>query len=117
MILFIFRNKWKSTETDCTPLIRRGTPINIQKIVSLFIILFCGFLCALITLFIEKKFGHALKPQLYSHESTFVTSKDKKIVLLEQFKEDLRITNASNSSLNSQLQDILDLHKKCQCQC
>ena len=110
----MFRNKWKSSLADCTPLIRRGTPINIQKIVSLFIILLCGFLCALITLFIETKYGHVLQSQLYSHEKTIINSKDKKMILLRQFKEDLNI-GIPHSTLNIQLQDILNLHNKCQC--
>ena len=65
--------------------------------------------------FIEKKFGPAFQSQLYSNGSKVITSKDKKIILLKQLKEDLKIANTINSTLNSQLQDILDLRDKCKC--
>ena len=102
-------------EPDCTPLIQRATPINIEKIFSLFIILFCGFLCALITLFFEKRIGSTLQSKHYSNGGTFITSKDKLKILLNEFEEDLRIANTTNSTLSSKLQNIQDLHNKCQC--
>ena len=111
----IFRNKWKILKTDCTPLIQRGTPINIEKISSLLIILFCGFLCALITLIIEKRFQPAFQSEHFSHGSTLITSKYKMKILITEVIEDTKIADVTNSSLNSKLQDILDFNNKCHC--
>ena len=108
----IFRNKWKILKTDCTPLIQRGTPINIEKISSILIILFCGLLFTLITLIIEKRFQPAFQSKHFFHGSTFITSKYKMKILITEVIED---TKTANVSLNSKLQDILDLHNKCHC--
>ena len=113
--MIIFRNKWTQLKSDCTPLIQRGTPINIQKISSLLIILFCGLLCALITLIIEKRFQPAFQSKHFSHGSTLITSKYKMKILITEVIEDTKIAHVTNSSLNSKLQDILDLHNKCHC--
>ena len=107
--MITFRNKWTELKSDCTPLIQRGTPINIQKISSLLIILFCGLLCALFTLFVETIFGPALQPY------TIKNSKYKMKILLREVIEDIKIANVYNSSLNSKLQDIQDLHNNGQC--
>ena len=72
-------------------------------------------LCALIILLLEKKFEPALQSELYSHGSNFPTSKYKMKILLKDLFEDLKIANVTNSSINSKLQAIQELHNKGQC--
>ena len=46
--------KWnRLTQRDCTPLIRKGKPLSIEKLISLFFIPVLGFLLALIIAFFE----------------------------------------------------------------
>ena len=44
---------YRLTQRDCTPLIRKGKPLSIEKLISVFFIPFLGFLLALIIVIFE----------------------------------------------------------------
>ena len=44
---------YRLTQRDCTPLIRKGKPLSIEKLISVFFIPFLGFLLALILVIFE----------------------------------------------------------------
>ena len=61
--------KWnRLTQRDCTPLIRKGKPLSIEKLITLFFIPILGFLLALIMVifeFLVEKFqGRTIKDHI-----------------------------------------------------
>ena len=51
--------RWKIDEPDCSPLIRKGKPLNFNKLISIFFIIGIGVLLAFIVVFFEN-FQHNL---------------------------------------------------------
>ena len=56
------RKKWTALKPDCRPIHKEGKPLNLEKMISLFIMSIIGIFIAIIILIIEK-ICHAYKPR------------------------------------------------------
>ena len=74
--------KWdKFTQRDCKPLVKKGNPLNIEKLSSLFFISLFGLLMAIFSLFLEYLFSSFQKKDI-GPENKIILDKAK-IVLTE----------------------------------
>ena len=94
--------KWKIPEQNCVPLIRKGTPISIEKIATLFIGLLFGLLCAFIVFVVEKQSGSCF---MSVFNTTYKHPKIKVNVLLNEFNE-LSKNYRGDSMLFSKIEEI-----------
>ena len=46
--------RWETMRPNCNPLIRKGNPLSIEKLISIFAILSLGIICALFVMLIEQ---------------------------------------------------------------
>ena len=77
--------KWKINEPNCQPLIRKGNPLNFEKLVSLFLILVIGVICSLIVMIYEKcTFSKEKKANLISEREA---SKKRCGIIFKEMKD------------------------------
>ena len=60
--------RWKIEETDCSPLIREGKPLNFKKLISIFFIIGLGVLLAIIVVLFENFQHNFLKKKNYPNK-------------------------------------------------
>ena len=70
--------KWAIPKPDCGPIHKEGTPISVEKIISLLIISMIGIFIAINILIIEKIF-HAYKSRDHVSNSAFFKNQKSKI--------------------------------------
>ena len=52
--LYKIAKRWESMRPNCNPLVRKGNPLSLEKLISIFMILLLGIICALIVMLIEQ---------------------------------------------------------------
>ena len=52
--LFKISKRWESMRPNCNPLVRKGNPLSLEKLISIFMILLLGIICALFVMLIEQ---------------------------------------------------------------
>ena len=52
--LYKIAKRWQSMRPNCNPLVRKGNPLSLEKLISIFMILLLGIICALIVMLIEQ---------------------------------------------------------------
>ena len=103
-VLFQLQQKWALKKQNCAPLHRKGEPLSVQKLSSLFLFCLFGIILTMVTLFIEimiNKYGHKnnISTQLYP---PVVTAK----IILKNNLQELGKRNMGNQVLHSLIQDI-----------
>ena len=100
-VLFQLQQKWALKKQNCAPLHRKGEPLSVQKLSSLFLFCLFGIILTMVTLFIEIMYGHKnnISTQLYP---PVVTAK----IILKNDLQELGKRNMGNQVLHSLIQDI-----------
>ena len=52
--LYKIAKRWESMRPNCNPLVRKGNPLSLEKLISIFMILLLGIICALFVMLIEQ---------------------------------------------------------------
>ena len=108
--------KWAKSDLDCTPLLRQGKALSIEKLSFLFIIILFGFSLAIITLLFEKLFGHIRSTR--NMNNRVFKSKNFKSTSLKN-KLNLYIHDLKRKLITKQIQDpilfslIEDIQNQC----
>ena len=82
--------RWKIKEPDCSPLIKKGKPLNIRKLISIFFIIGLGILLTIIVMLLENLQHSLLKKKNDSNnirddlisEKDFVNRKIEEMIKL-----------------------------------
>ena len=104
--------KWdKFTQRDCKPLVKKGNPLNFEKLSSLFFISLFGLLMAIFSLFLEYLFSSFQKKDI-GPENKIILDKAK-IVLTEIKNTDWEsCTSTFKNQKMAEVEKIIHLMKK-----
>ena len=93
------KRKWeKFIKHDCKPLIQKGKPLNIEKLFSLFILPFSGFILAIFILIVELLYNSCMsKSRGCMMEQVQINNKRKEQLILERVKLALIEIGESNN--------------------
>lgn len=58
--------KWEDQKIDCSPLVRKGVPLTLEKVISLFMIIALGAISGLFVMFIEQYSSKMIKKKTTS---------------------------------------------------
>ena len=98
--------KWQVKEPDCKPLRNTGNPLSLEKLISLFLIIFAGIIIALIVMIFELCGHNANSDAVPIHSRIEANDLLKLKNIMADIQHDLLRKNWPSTILLSQLGEI-----------